>query len=93
MVARLLDIMLIERVGDKAVEMCNLSAFISWLSHLARTGQAPGHGAVRASLRYCRVLENSPSASRSVFILQFSPVINSLMHGHVRAMRNILQEL
>ena len=72
MVARLLDITLLERAGDEAVEMCGLSAFISWLSHLACSGQAPGHGAVRASLRYCRVLENSPSMSRSVFILQFS---------------------
>ena len=33
MAARLLDRTLLERVGDKADEVCCLSAFISWLSH------------------------------------------------------------
>ena len=51
MAARLLDRMLLERVGDKAVEMCSPSVFISWLPHLVRSGQAPGQGAVRASLK------------------------------------------
>ena len=32
MVARLLDRMLLERAGHKAVEMCSLLAFILWLS-------------------------------------------------------------
>ena len=40
-----------------------------------------------------RALENSPSASQSVFILLFPQVINLLMHRHVRATRNIPQEL
>ena len=34
--------------GDKVVEMCGPSAFISWLFHLVRSGQAPGQGAVGA---------------------------------------------
>ena len=50
MAARLLDRTLLERVGDKAVEMCGPLAFISWLSHLVRSEQAPpGQGAVGAS--------------------------------------------
>ena len=40
-----------------------------------------------------RALENSPSASRSAFLLGFPRVINSLMYGHVRATINIPQEL
>ena len=41
--------LLLVRVGDNAVEMCGQSAFISWLSHLVCSGQAPGQGAVGAS--------------------------------------------
>ena len=44
-----LDRTLLERVGDKAVEMRGPPAFISWLSHLVRSGQAPGQGTVGAS--------------------------------------------
>ena len=46
MAVRLLDKTLLERTGDKEVEMCGLSAFISRLSHLVRSGQAPGQGTV-----------------------------------------------
>ena len=35
---RLLDRTLLERVGDKEVEMCGSSAFISWLSLLVHSG-------------------------------------------------------
>ena len=37
------------QVGDKAVEMCGPLAFISWLSPLVCSGQAPGQGSVGAS--------------------------------------------
>ena len=40
---------LLERVGDRAVEMYGPSEFISWLSHLIRSEQAPGQGPVGAS--------------------------------------------
>ena len=46
---RLLDRTLLERVADKAVEMCGPSAFISWLSHFVRSGQASGQGVIGAS--------------------------------------------
>ena len=49
MAVRLLDRTLLEQGGDKVVVMCGPSAFISWLSHLVRNGQAPGQGTVRAS--------------------------------------------
>ena len=49
MVARFLDRALSERVGDRVVEMCGLSTFISWLAHLIHSGQAPGQGTVGAS--------------------------------------------
>ena len=67
--ARLLDRTLLERVGDKVVEMCRPSTFISWLSHLICSGQAPGQ-ALSERVRG-RALEKSPSASWSAFILQF----------------------
>ena len=51
MEVRLLDRMLLERVGGKVVEMYSPLAFISWPSHLVRSGQAPGQGAVGMSLR------------------------------------------
>ena len=51
MAASLLDRTLLERVSDKLVEMCGPLAFISWLSHLVHSGQAPGQGAVVGSLR------------------------------------------
>ena len=47
--SEVLDRTLLERVGDKAVEMCGLSAFISRLSHHVLSGQAPGQGAVGVS--------------------------------------------
>ena len=75
--------MLFERVGDKAVEMCSPLAFISWLSHLVRSEQAP----VLSERVRGRVLENTTSTSRSAFILRFPRVINSLMYGHVHTMR------
>ena len=46
MAVGLLDGMLLEKVGDKAVEMCGLSAFISWFSHLVPSGQVPGQDAI-----------------------------------------------
>ena len=49
MAARLMDRMLLDGVGDGAVEMCSLWVFISWLPHFVHSGQAPGQGAVRAS--------------------------------------------
>ena len=39
--ARLLDMMLFECVGCKAVEMCSPWVLISWLSHLIHEWQAP----------------------------------------------------
>ena len=91
MEVRLLDRTLLNQIGNKAIEMCGPSSFISRLSHLISSGLAHGQGAVRASRG--RALENSPSAARSVFMLQFSQVINSLMHEHVCAPKNIPQEL
>ena len=55
MAARLLDRTLLERVGGKAVEMCCPSTFISWLSHLIRSGKAPGQDTFEASLRWALV--------------------------------------
>ena len=49
MAARLLDRTLLEQVGDKAVEVCGLLAFISWLSHLIHSEHAPGQGTVGVS--------------------------------------------
>ena len=46
---RFLDRALSERAGDRVVEMCGLSAFISWLLHLVHCGEAPGQGAAGAS--------------------------------------------
>ena len=37
-----------------------------------------------------RALENSPSVSRSAFILRFPRVIDSLMYGHVRAIIHVI---
>ena len=49
MAAKLLDRTVLEWNGDKAVEKCGPLAFISWLSHLVHSGQAPGQGVVEAS--------------------------------------------
>ena len=49
MAARLLDRTLLEQVGDKVVEMYGPSTFISWVSHLVCSEQAPGQGTVGAS--------------------------------------------
>ena len=44
-----MDKTLLERVGDKVVEMCGPLALISWRSHLVRSEQALGQGAVGVS--------------------------------------------
>ena len=46
MVERFLDRALLEQVGGRAVEMSGPLAFISWLPHLVRGGEAPGKGTV-----------------------------------------------
>ena len=51
MVERFLDRDLSELVGDRAVEMCGPSAYISWLPYHICCGEAPGHDTVRASWR------------------------------------------
>ena len=93
MVARLLDRTLLECLGDKAVEMCGPSAFISWISHLVHVRILDRLLGRALSERVSgRALENSPSAFRSALILRFPLVINLLMYGHVRATRNIPQD-
>ena len=49
MVERFLDKALLKRVGSRVVTMCGLSAFVSWLPDLVRSGEAPGQGSVGAS--------------------------------------------
>ena len=48
---RFLARMLSEQVGDREVEMCGASKFISWLFRFVRIGQTPGQGFDRMSLR------------------------------------------
>ena len=68
MAARLLDRTLLERIGDKAVEMCGPSVFVSCLSHLIRSGQPPD----RAMLE--RV------GDKAVVICSLSTFISRLSH-------------
>ena len=70
MAARLLDNTLLEQVGDKVVEMCGprLSHGFPILYVVDRLLDRMLSEPVRG-----RVLENSPSAFWSVFILRFLP--------------------
>ena len=49
MVERFLDRALLESVGNIAVKMSGLSAFILWLPHLMNGTEGPGQGTVGAS--------------------------------------------
>ena len=49
MVERFLVRVLLERVGDRVVEIFGLSAFFSWLPHLVRGEQAPRQSTVGVS--------------------------------------------
>ena len=69
MAERFQDRTLLERVGDKAVEMCGALVLISWLPILYVADRLLDR--VLSERVRGRVLDNSLSASRLVFLVRF----------------------
>ena len=90
MAARLLDRTLLERVGGTMIEMCGPSTFISLLSHVVRSGEAPAEtGHCRSECEVVRYCEHSTPfvtsfctpATPSSNLLSISIVVNQYLHG------------